>query len=1231
MERGRLLRVRLARPQEAIDAFEQALAEDAEFWPALDELVLTAELAGDHVRLAAALERKLANPADAGDPVALLRRLSDLYEGPVADARNAIHALARWGDLDGAGPEPLRRLRVQYERADQSLELVITLDGLAERERDPAARVEATVAAALLAYEKLKDADGGMARLAPLVSLSDLDADRALLSIAQRAERLPEVYELYAQAGRYADLVAQLQHAARLESDPARKVKLLRRAARTLHEHLNDAERASEAYQALLAIEEDPEALRFMQARALEADDPHALAEVLLRLAKLETDPHELRDLLYEFAHLQHFRLHAARVAIPVLQRILSELDPEFEPALDELISAAEAGDDAAALAFGLARSFERESDLGRKAELAERLAGLYQDRLHDDASAKRALISWIELEPSNLLPRRKLRVLLTKNAEHTELLGCLDGIVQRSASREERSEVALAAARLCLGPLRDLDQAFARLSELMLNGVPQAEDALHTLAFESGKLDALCDLYERGERYDELCALLRERAEREADPELRASLYLRSARILAHTVGDEFAAAEAYREALSLREEREALEYLSGVAERQDDVDTLDDLLSRLAILNGGDARSQLLLTRALLLRDRLNRPAEAVALLVPLATLHESAIEPGLRALVIAELRTSAERVDDRVALAVALEGQLDILRDPDARCVAALRLADLYETQLPKPDPDRAAQALRLACAADPRHLEARRRLKPHLERQAAWLEYVMVLDALSQLESTPAERRSARLLAAGAAHEQLGDAPSSLARLSALVLAGDAEAEQLAQQICRVADLGRELSNLYILRARQATTPADAQHAWREVMYIHEQWLGEPEEAFEASLRLLAADPQNRSYLDDVDRLATSLQALQRLSQIYAKLVRAAPSDAQRVELCLRMSTLLEVRGGEPSAALDFAMQAARFSPRDPELVARVERLAHKQASHSELLWAEEQRAATAQSPEQAIDAWLAAAHTSDVGMRDREQANACLRRALALSERAPARADDIERTASELDAARPELGEQDARRALLRAHLELAELSNAAFRIELTLRAARFARHALQDESGSFDALRAGAGLPPFADPILDALEEAALRSGRLDALDGLLARNAERCENDDDKRRLLARRARVLSDRLERFDQAAQVYERLVELSPNDARAAELLLACLRKAGRHRELLRACERRLLHLHDPEHKLAIMREMATIWEVDLKNRASALAIWNDVRELAPHDEAASRALLRLTAE
>jgi tetratricopeptide (TPR) repeat protein len=1232
MERGRLLRVRLAKPREAIDAFQQVLKLDPDFWPAIDELVVTCELADDHAGLAAALERKLENDADPDDPVSLLRRLTNLYEGVLADDQRAVHALARWVELDSSGPEPLRRLRTQYERSGQARELVETLDALARSERDPAARVEATIAAALLAEGKLADSDSAMVRLAPLVPLCDAAADHALLAIAERAGRLPEVYELLERAERYEDLVEQLERAARLETEAQKKAEWLRRAARTLHQRLNDAERATAAYEALLSIEEDAPALRFMQARALESDDPAALAQVLIRLSKLETDPRELRDLLYEYAHLQNFRLHGAELAIPVLRRILTELDPEFEPALDELISAAEAADDPGALAQGLARALEHETDHGRRAELAERLAALYEERLSDDPSAQRVLDAWVELEPDNLVPRRKLRALLLKHGQHLGLLSCLDGIARRTQLREERVEAAMAAARLCLGPLHDLDQAFRRFSELMLSGVAQAEDALHTLAFESGKLDGLCELYEQSQRYDDLCTLLRERAENETDGGLRADLHLRCARVLANTVGDEFAAAEAYREALALREDKEALGYLRSVAERQDDVETLNDVLARLAAISDEGERPALHFARGLLLRDRLEQPAAAIALLTQVAGQRgDPAVDEALRADAIRELETTAEQCDDWPALAFALEAQLEKLDETQAqaRRDIALRLSDLYEEQLP--DEKRAAEALHQACLADPRHLEARQRLRPHLERQGAWPELVAVLDALALLEPTQAERRAARLLAASSAYEKLGEAASALIRLSPLVLSGDAEAERLAQTICRASDQGRDLASLYVLRARQATTSADAQHCWRQAMLIHEQWLAEPSEAFEASLRLLAADPQNRGYLDDVDRLAVALKALERLAQVYTKLVRAVPVDAERVELCLRLSNLLEANGGEPAAALEFALQAARFAPRDASLIERVERLASKQSSSAELLWAQEQRATSAPNPEAAIDAWLAAARTADLGLRDREQANASLRRALALTGHVPERAAAVEQAAAELDMARPELGKEDARRALLRAHLELAEQVVPEFRTQLILRAARLAREALADESASFDALRSGAGAPPFADALLDALEEAAVRIGRLDALDAQLSRSVERSDDAEDKRRLLARRARLLKDRLQRYDQAAQVYERLLELSPSDAQAAELLVTCLRKAGRHRELLRACERRLIHVPEPERKLPIMREMATIWEVELKNRASAMAIWNDVRELAPQDEEATQAILRLNGE
>ncbi|MEY4577734.1 MAG: hypothetical protein RL701_2437, partial [Pseudomonadota bacterium] len=1228
LERGRILRAQLSDPAAAVEAFEEALNIDPHFEPALDELLLASELASDNPRLARALEQKLKLETDA--PVSILARLADLYEGPLGDDDNAIVALARWGVEAPQDPVPLRRLRTLYKRQQRHAELLETLDGLAQREEAGPLSIEATVAAAELAHTQLADAPGAFTRLAPLVPDCDPAADRALLIVAERSGRLPEFYELLERAERYADLAYHLERAARQAGEPSERARHLRRAAAVLHAHMNDVERTSAAYAELLTLEEDVGALRFMQARALEASDLQAAGEILLRLSRQVTEPHAVRDLLFEYAHLQRAYLHAPSVAIPVLQRIISELDPDFAPARDELLHAAEAALETEALAFALSSFLERETDAVRKREFAHRLADVYELQLQDDAKTLPALTAWAELDPTSVEPLSRLRRYHEQRGQHVELLACLDRIVAQSDSRDEQRSTALAAARLCMGALGDVDAAFQRFSELMRAGAVQAEDALHKLAFEHGRLEELCSIYEHARRYDEVCELLRKRADAEPDVAKRAELWVRSARLLAQTVGDEHAAAQAYRQVLALREDLEALQFLRRIAERQDDIEGLDHVLEQLARATAGNDRVHVELARALLLRDRLGAATQACELLRKL--LVDSAKPPTdymLRDQIVSALETTAEQTEDRPALALALEARLETLREAGQRRGVALHLADLCEAELG--DPDRAAAALRMACSADPRHLQARRRLKAHLARQGAHQEYVTLLDTLAHLEPNPADRREARLAAARCAYQYLKDSAGALTRVGPLVQAGDPEAERLAEEVAKSADgqLGRELAALYIVRARQASNPADAEKSWHVVMTIHEDWLDDAAEAFEAALRLLAADPHKRAYLEHVDRLGTALQAFKRLASIYAKLIRGAKSDAIRVELNLRLSRLLEVHG-EGQAALEYALQAARITPSDAQLVDRVARLAASQASASELFWAQEQRALAATEPVAAIAAWLEAVRTADISLHDREQANACLRRALALTEHAPDQADAVLKVAEELDAARPELGNEDARRTLLRAHLELAEQVGSTFRTQLVLRAAQFAATALHDDRTSFDILRGGAALPPFSDALLDAMEQTAQRINRLDALDAQLARSAERSEAIADKQRLLTRRARVLTEQLARHDQAAQVYERLLELAPDDAHTAALQLECLRKAGRHRELLRACERRLPHVQDAEARLALMREMAVIWEVELKNRASALAIWNDVQALEPRDEEATRAVERLQA-
>lgn len=1225
-ERGRLLLGRLGRPDEAITAFEQAVTIDPAFAPALDELANACAQAGDQTRLAHTLERQLERAAGAADQLALLRRLADLHEAPRGDAKRAAQTLARWAELDSRDSEPLRRLRKRLTGADQASELLRTLDALADREREPAARIEALVAASNLAFDRFGDADGAFARLTPLLSAEQPEVDSTLIRIARAGGKLEELYRRLEQARRFGALVAELETSAGREADPSAAAELLRRAARALHTHLHDEARAEAVYAQLLALTEDAEALRYMQARALERDDPRAMADALWRLAQLERDPRELRELLYDYAHIQNYRLHQPAAALPVLRRVLFELDSEYEPALDEWLSAARAAGDDTALAEALERQLIREPVASARADLAQQLAELYRDRLHDSAARARVLSIWAAEDAHDVIPRRALAALLRERGEPSALLACLDEVARLTDSRSERFEVEREAAELCADALQAPERAFDRTLRIARDGRAPAwvEDALRRYASQSGKLDELTQYYADAERHDEVVALLRERAAREREVSARAELLSRAAEVLVTKLGDEAAAASTYRALLELREDAVALRFLRGIAEQGGDLAGLEQLLRRLTSQKSVAAgaadseRLELLLSRARLLGHALDRPAEGIALLREILRELDPRHAGAAEALI--EL---SERVGDDAALASGLEVQLELADEPAERHALALRLANLYDG--PLADAARAAACLRQACDADPDDLDAQRRRRAHLERQEAPAELVAVLDVLSRIEDSQAARDAARLAAARVLHRELGEPRSALIRLSPLIHAAEPQAVHLADEVCR-GELGRELAAVYAARAEQSSSLPLTRASWRKVSEIHELWLDEPAEALEATLRLLATEPRNEGYLGEVDRLGKKLGAFDRLEQIYAKLVREA-DEPVRVELLVRLADMLERDAAQPRAALRHLLAAGKLAPETAGLLAHVERLARDQGAHAELIWAVQQRARLASDPSLAIDAWLEVAQTADSALADRERASLALSQAVELIPRAPHKLGELLPLAATLDRARPEMGAEDAQRGLLRALLDLASRAQPALRVELVLVAGAWLTEQLQDEPGSFDALRLGTAKPPIADRLLEALERTALRLGRLDALNAHLARVAERAVPTD-KRALLARRARILEERLKRFDQAAHAYERLLELDPDDHAAEARHFTCLKLAGRHRELLHALERRVQRASEPARRAALMRQIAKIWEVDLKNRASAVVVWSELQALLPQDEEAKSAIARL---
>jgi tetratricopeptide (TPR) repeat protein len=1220
-ERARLLYTRLARSPEAVVALEEILKADPNHEPALDELVRASEAARDFKTLASALERSLARTHDADTRIALARRLADVCLDELEDQPRAAKALDAWATADPEDPEPHRRLLPLLQDKGSEAALLASLDALARTEDTREARIEATLSAATLARNRLKDVSGAWDRLAPLLPEAEARVDQALYALAVDAGRHDELYALLERCERYDTLVEWLNQRIAVEQTDTVKVELYRRTAHLYAGPLRDEDAALQTWSRLLRVREDGEALAFLRGQALQRDDMVLLCDCLRRLAALESDASERRDLLYEYGHLLHARLARHPEAAAVLREICEQLDPDFEPALDELVEACEASGDTAGLCWALERVLGREQPSEERAALAERLYHLYRDKLGDAAQATAALQIWIRAAPIDPAPHHLLAGMLRGKQRPAELLAQLDEIVAKDGGA--RQQVArLEAAQVALDELRDGERAWHYALPLCNTGNDAAESLLSRVAFEHGKLEELSALYQAAERYDDLISLLRAQAERSKEPNLLAELYRRCAKLLAGPLGDEIAAAEAFREVLRHAEDVDALEFLRAQAERVDDPAELSDLLERLAKLKSDPREKRdLLFERAQLLCDKLDRPEQAVAALRAILSELDPAHVPAIE-----ELITLSEASDDYASLAVALEHKLRLAQTAGERSDIAENLATIYEDKLE--DSERAAHALLAWADAAPGRVEPRRRLRSRLEQSGDAQALLATLDALAQHETSPEARAEAALAAADLTAHKLGDTNGAWERISPFFLAGDERAQQAARALADSTKQYRPLVHLYVLRAQQATKPSSSLHDWREAARLYEQRLSEPSEALEAALRALALDMSNRELLDEIERFAVAAKAWDRLWRVFNRLIQDARDDSTRIELVLRSADLWSKHGQDDLKVLERLLAACKLAPQRDDVLERAATIAQKTGNHAELVWLREGLARNAKGYAERARQLLHAARAADVGLGDREYAFRDIAQALASCEHAPEVAGEIEDLVRDLDRARPELGKFDARQTLIRLHMQLAEQVGDGFGPVLVLRASQLLRDELGDESACFDVLRQGATLFPDDLDVYDALERAAVKLKRLDALDAHLSRSVQRATDDDVKRALLERRGKLNAEHLKRPAKAAEAYRELLDLG--DATAFDALLRSLRAAGRYQDLLKLYNERLAKTEELGPRIELMRQMALLWEIELKNRPSAVELWRVVQALAPDDQEANAALSRLGA-
>jgi tetratricopeptide (TPR) repeat protein len=408
----------------------------------------------------------------------------------------------------------------------------------------------------------------------------------------------------------------------------------------------------------------------------------------------------------------------------------------------------------------------------------------------------------------------------------------------------------------------------------------------------------------------------------------------------------------------------------------------------------------------------------------------------------------------------------------------------------------------------------------------------------------------------------------------------------------REVALGAKLEAPLASLYVDLAQQSDDPATQAAHWGAAADLLENALGDDAQAFEASLRMLATDLENRAYLTTVERLAGKTRAYKRVAAVYDRLLKSADDDDTKVELLARHAALLE--HDHPGEALDRVLRACALAPQDEALMVRAEQLAERTQRSEELLVVYDRKRSRLVDPTEKTQLSLRAARLSDGALRDRERANQYLKTAIATAIDTPELWPQIESAARELDRVRPELGVDAARKALVRSIREVAERADTEVGVRLIRRAADILRTELDDERGAFDMLRHGVALQPRSEPLYEGLLELATELKRLDALDAQLSRLIDETFEPLATVTLLRRRGALLEGPLNRFQDAAAVYTKLLQVRPDDAEASEKLVASLRRSGKHQDLLLVLNKQLQRTRDHTQRVELLRQIASTW-------------------------------------
>ena len=1095
---ARVLAEELARPDDAIKVYAGLLDRDptdSEAAQAQDRILRQLDRRDD---LRALFDLRVKHATASEDQLALLKEWAVLEEEVFEAPDRAVALYRRQLELDPADENALVILSRLLLSLDDAAGAALIMEQRRELLRGED-RAEAQVALAELYLGRLERPLDALASAVDALS-SPTHGGRAvsvlerLLDVKAARARASEVLvERYADGGDGRSEARTLAILLEETQGATARLPLELRLAEVHEKKLGSYGKALDVM--LGAVRESPQELSLWEhaeALASEAGRPTDLADVYREVLRGKLPPETEIELCERASRLHEDKLGDPIGATPYLERVLA-LSPGNEAAfrrLKDILTAAERWSELEGL---YDRAVSASEDPARQVEMLAEVALVCEEIIEDPVKATRHYERILAIDPYHETAVRALDRLYTRAGKDSELAALLDRRLE-TAVGEDSLDLKLRLARLQLD-LHEPDKAIAHVEDVLRERVndPDAKKLAERL-LEIGSLRVraarvLEVVYETRDEVRDLSRVLATRldADKDAGADETRDLLRRIAVLRNERLRDDAAAFDAYARLVPLDpSDPEARDRLIEIGARLDAHGRVAQVLTEAAEATSATALRGEILTRV--------------------AVLYEEKLFD----------RQKAEAVYRRVL-------ELDP-NDPRLSLPAARSLERLY---IAASDNQRLADMLRVQI-----RLEDSGSVRGELLARLGELSETILNDA----DGSIAAWRS-----------RLDDIPEDDLALSAL--------DRLYQKTERYRDL------VEVLRKRRDLTndgPTRRELLSRSAEVLWKKLDAGPE-----------AIDEYQTLLDEFGAAAPPLEALESLYQAaerwddladtFNRHLEVAETDSVRLELLGRLGDLERVQRKDVNAAIEVYRRALTVDPRHPtsrkaleslldspdaptrrEVAQILRPLYEADADHEHLVRVLEIEVSATDDPIDKLRCLEAAMTVSEGPLRDANRAFGYAERAVrtALGHTA------VDPWFVHLERLAGATGRQADYVKLL------SEIVGGIFdgevQLAVMLKIASIARKELGDTKLAREYYTKSLELRADEPQALEALEALYEESGDAKQLLDILERRADVAPSDDERKRLLYRRAKLLAGVLEDRPRAIEVYEAILEMGLED-------------------------------------------------------------------------------------